>query len=365
MRNDKPTVELNDLAQTSGEWLRGSGPESDIVISSRIRLARNLADFPFISRASSADRAEIEKHLRELITSDDAPQGILYIDVGQLEGIDRQFLIERQLISREHADSDGARGVAIHQGEQVSVMINEEDHLRIQVMHSGLDLAGTWQQINEIDDLIESRVTYAFNERLGYLTACPTNVGTGMRVSVMLHLPALVITRQIEKVFRGLQKISLAVRGLYGEGSQAMGDFYQISNQITLGPDEQKLIREVADVVPKIIEYERNARDFLVRESQQTLNDRVCRAYGILRTAQTISSEETMHLLSSVRMGVNLGLIQDVEIPTVNELFIHTQPAHLQKLRGTELDTEMRNIERATYLRRHLNPQERPATDQN
>ena len=215
-------------------------------------------------------------------------------------------------------------------------------------MKSGLDLKAAWEQINELDDLIEAQVTYAYSDRFGYLTACPTNVGTGMRVSVMLHLPALVITRQIDKVFRSLQKINLAVRGLYGEGSQAMGDFYQISNQITLGMSEEDLIKKVADVVPVLIDYERQARDFLIRESQETLHDRVSRAYGILRTAQTISSEETMHLLSSVRMGVNLGLINDLEIPTVNKLFIHTQPAHLQKLTGMELDTSDRNIERAS-----------------
>ena len=211
-------------------------------------------------------------------------------------------------------------------------MINEEDHLRIQVMQSGLNLQSVWEQINRIDSLIEEKVTYAFHEKLGYLTACPTNVGTGMRVSVMLHLPALVITRQIEKVFRSLQKISLAVRGLYGEGSQAMGDFYQISNQITLGRSEEELMKQVSDIVPVIIDYERQARQFLVKESHENLHDRVSRAYGILRTAQTISSEETMHLLSSVRMGVNLGLIQRPEDPRLNELFIHTQPAHLQKL---------------------------------
>jgi protein arginine kinase len=221
-------------------------------------------------------------------------------------------------------------------------------------MHSGLDLETAWNRINRIDDLIEQKVTYAFHERLGYLTACPTNVGTGMRVSVMLHLPALVITKQIEKVFRSLQKISLAVRGLYGEGSQAMGDFYQISNQITLGRTEAELIGQVADVVPAIISYERKARDFLVRESQKDLHDRVSRAYGILCTAKTISSQETMDLLSSVRMGINLGLINDLEIPTVNKLFIHTQPAHLQKLRGIPLETADRNIERAHYLQRHL-----------
>jgi protein arginine kinase len=240
----------------------------------------------------------------------------------------------------------------------MSLMINEEDHLRMQVMHSGLDLENAWEEIRGLDDQISQHVTYAFNPQFGYLTACPTNVGTGVRVSVMLHLPALVLTRQIEKVFRSLQKINLAVRGLYGEGSQAMGDFYQISNQITLGRSELDLIKQVGDVVPVIIEYERQARQVLVKESQQNLHDRVSRAYGILRTAQTISSEETMHLLSSVRMGVNLGLISDIEIPTINQLFIHTQPAHLQKLRGVELDTADRNIERARYLRRHLNKED-------
>jgi protein arginine kinase len=289
---------------------------------------------------------------------------LVYVDVRELEEVDRKFLVERQLISREHADADGARGVCIDPREQVSVMINEEDHLRIQVMKSGLDLTAAYEQINELDDLIEARVTYAYNDRFGYLTACPTNVGTGIRVSVMLHLPALVITRQIDKVFRSLQKISLAVRGLYGEGSQATGDFYQISNQVTLGLSEEELIKKVADVVPVLIDYERQARDFLIRESQETLHDRVSRAYGILRTAQTISSEETMHLLSSVRMGVNLGLINDLAIPLVNQLFIHTQPAHLQKLAGVELDTSDRNIERAAYLRRHLNG-DRPRSEQN
>lgn len=351
-------IELEHLAHTSGEWLRGSGPQSDIVMSSRIRLARNLADFPFISRASEQDRTDIEKMLRDAILKSDLASRLEYVDVSKLEGIDRQFLVERQLISREHAEGQGARGVAIDPQEQVSLMINEEDHLRIQVMHSGFDLDGAWKEINEIDDLLASQVTYAFSGTFGFLTACPTNVGTGMRVSVMLHLPALVITRQIEKVFRSLQKINLAVRGLYGEGSQAMGDFYQISNQITLGRPETELLKQVGDVVPVIIEYERQARQVLIKESQQNLHDRVSRAFGILRTAQTISSEETMHLLSSVRMGVNLGLIEDIEIPTINQLFIHTQPAHLQKLRGVELDTADRNIERARYLRSHLNKED-------
>jgi protein arginine kinase len=324
------------------------------VISSRVRLARNLADFPFIRRCTEHDRAAIEKTLRERLLSAEELKGAMYLDVAELEAVDRQLLVERQLISRELAESAGARSVAIDTQEVFSLMVNEEDHLRIQLMKSGLDLKSAWKQINKIDDAIESRVNYAYDDRLGYLTACPTNVGTGVRVSVMLHLPALVMTRQIDKVFRSLQKISLAVRGLYGEGSQAMGDFYQISNQITLGRSETDLIKQVGDIVPVLIDYERKAREYLVQESQKDLHDRVSRAYGILCTAQTISSEETMHLLSSVRMGVNLGLIQNIEIPTLNQLFIHTQPAHLQKLRGIELDTADRNAERATYLQRHL-----------
>lgn len=350
---------LDDLASSSGEWLKGSGPESDIVISSRIRLARNLADFPFISRATDADRAEIEKILHgrveALRAAGKAPQESLYLNVSELAEVDRQFLVERQLISREHAQSEGARAVVVDPSERFSVMINEEDHLRIQVMQSGLALTEAWEQATKLDDMIEEQVTYAYNERLGYLTACPTNTGTGVRVSVMLHLPALAITRQIEKVFKSLHKINLAVRGLYGEGSQATGDFYQISNQVTLGQTEEELGKKVADVVPVLIDYERQARSFLIENSQETLHDRVSRAFGILRTAQTISSEETMHLLSSVRMGINLGLIGDLAIPTVNKLLIHTQPAHLQKLSGVELDQADRNIERATYLRRHLN----------
>ncbi len=362
-------MQLDDLASSSGEWLKGTGPESDIVISSRIRLARNLADFPFISRTTEADRAEIEKTLHNHVTalqeSGKFPRETLYFNVGELEEVDRQFLVERQLISREQAESEGERAAVIDPSERFSVMINEEDHLRFQVMHSGLDLASTWRQINELDDLIEEQATYAFSNKLGYLTACPTNVGTGVRVSVMLHLPALVITRQIEKVFKSLQKINLAVRGLYGEGSQAMGDFYQISNQITLGMTEEELTKKVADVVPVLIDYERQAREFLVRESHETLHDRVSRAYGILQTAQTISSEETMHLLSSVRMGINLGLINDLKIPTINKLFIHTQPAHLQKLTGIELDKSDRDIERATYLRKNLNSDQQGDPTQN
>lgn len=345
---------LDEMASRCGEWLKGCGPESDIVMSSRIRLARNLADYPFIRRCTDIDRANIESTVRERLTNKAELKDLTFIDVADLQTLDRQFLVERQLISREHANSDGARAVAIDQQERLSLMVNEEDHLRIQVMKSGLDLVGAWDQINDLDDRIESQLTYAFHPKLGYLTACPTNVGTGMRVSVLVHLPALVITQQIEKVFRSLQKINLVVRGLYGEGTQAMGDFYQVSNQITLGKSESDLIDQVGDVIPVVIDYERKARDFLINEKQNDLFEQVSRAYGTLQNAQQISSEETMFLLSRVRMGINLGLIGDLEIPEVNQLFIRTQPAHLQKLRHSELDTDERNVERANYLHSQL-----------
>jgi protein arginine kinase len=352
-------VDIDGLTHTSGEWLRGTGPDSDIVISSRIRLARNLAQFSFPSRADEDTKTQIEETLRSKIDQLRIGTKLSYVDVARLETLDRQFLVERQLISREHAESHGSRGVGIGDEENLSVMINEEDHLRMQVLRSGLALEDCWNAINKLDDAIEEHVTYAFSDQLGYLTACPTNVGTGIRVSVMLHLPALVLTKEIQKVFQALQKISLAVRGLYGEGSQAMGDFYQISNQITLGKGEEQLINEIRDVVPNIISYERKVRDALVKQNRQGLHDQVSRAYGILKNAQTISSEETMHLLSSVRMGINLGLIDDLQIPTVNELFIHTQPAHLQKLRREHLKSAERNAARAAYLRQRLNGQRR------
>ena len=347
-------MNLDSLTHTSGEWLRGTGPESDIVISSRVRLARNLAAFPFTNRASAHQKAEIETLLRERIAKLEVDPRLDYLTLATLTPLDRQFLVERQLISRELATTEGPRGVALVPQETVSLMVNEEDHLRLQVMRSGFALDEAWQDIDKVDDLLEQRITYAFSEEFGYLTACPTNVGTGMRASVMLHLPALVLAKQIEKVFRALQKINLAVRGLYGEGSRASGDFYQISNQVTLGKGETTILAEIREVIPQIINYERQARATLIRESRQALQDRVSRAFGTLCSATMMTSEETMDLLSSVRLGINLALLEDITIPTVNELFIHTQPAHLQKLMGTALDGEERNSARARYLRSRL-----------
>ena len=347
-------MSMDDIANRCGEWLRGTGPESDIVMSSRIRLARNLADYPFIRRCNDIDKANVESTIRERIVASADLSRLSFINVAELNLLDRQLLVERQLISRELANSEGARSVAIDQPEQLSLMVNEEDHMRLQVIKSGFDLDGAWELINHLDDEIEAKVTYAYNQQLGYLTACPTNVGTGMRVSVLVHLPALVITKQIEKVFRSAQKMNLVVRGLYGEGTQAMGDFYQVSNQVTLGKSEKDLIYLVDDVICKVLKYERMAREVLINEKQNDLFDKVSRAYGMLRSAQQISSEETMHLLSRVRMGVSLGLIGELEIPDINQLFLQTQPAHLQKIHSSELSTDERNIERANYLHDQL-----------
>ncbi len=347
-------MSMEDIVNRCGEWLRGTGPESDIVMSSRIRLARNLADYPFIRRCNDIDKANIESTVRERIVANPNLDRLNFINVAELNLLDRQLLVERQLISRELANSEGARSVAIDEPEQLSLMVNEEDHMRLQVIKSGFDLDGAWELINHLDDEIESKITYAYAEQFGYLTACPTNVGTGMRVSVLVHLPALVITKQVEKFFRSAQKMNLVVRGLYGEGTQAMGDFYQVSNQVTLGKSEKDLIYLVEDVIGKVLEYERMAREVLINEKQNDLFDKVSRAYGMLRSAQQISSEETMHLLSRVRMGVSLGLIGELEIPDINQLFIQTQPAHLQKIHSSELDTDARNIERANYLHDQL-----------
>ena len=239
---ENKSFSLTDLVQTSGRWLCAEGPESDIVISTRIRLARNVVGYPFMSRADDDIKKQLVETLRNTIQSTQIGHNYQFVNVAELDELDRQLLVERQLISRELAQSNGPRGVMIGSNEQTSIMLNEEDHVRMQILNSGLALEESWAEIDVLDNALEDRISFAFDETLGYLTACPTNVGTGIRVSVMLHLPGLRITREIQKVHQAAQKINLAVRGLYGEGSQAMGDFYQISNQVTLGCSEQNLL---------------------------------------------------------------------------------------------------------------------------
>ena len=307
-----------------------------------------------MSRTDEKVKQQLVTSMRKTIEATEVGKDLQFIDIDALDDLDKQLLVERQLISREISQAEGPRAAVIAKDEQFSIMLNEEDHVRLQILNSGFSLQDCWDAISALDDALEDRISFAFDETLGYLTACPTNVGTGIRVSVMLHLPALRITREIQKVHQAAQKINLAVRGLYGEGSQAMGDFYQISNQMTLGCSEEELLANLSEVVPNILGYERRVRDLLLRDNKGQLDDQIARAMGILTSARSISSEETMHLLSSLRLGVNLGLVEDIDIATVNELFIHTQPSHLQTLNGGPLKTADRNEARAAHLRDRL-----------
>lgn len=344
---------LDELSRKICPWLQGTGPESDIVISSRVRLARNLTQYPFTSRANDHEKREIVLRLREQLRALPSTGSFAFLPVEELSSLDRQFLVERQLISRELAGGEGPRAVAFASDESVSLMVNEEDHVRLQVMQSGLALNPAWERASSLDDDLDSALDFAFHPQFGFLTACPTNVGTGLRASVMLHLPALTITREIERVLRTMQKLNLAVRGLFGEGTQPSGDFYQVSNQITLGRSEEDILEELQQVVPMVIEYERKARQALLESRRNDLQDSVCRSLGILSSAHTITSEETMFHLSRIRMGVNLGFL-DIPVSVINELFMQTQPAHLQKLYGQELDVDERNLTRASLLRERL-----------
>ncbi len=348
-------MQLAELMQQAGSWLMGKGPESDIVISSRARLARNLDGRKFLFRTSEGEKAEIERYLYEKLKDIPAPGGDLtYFRLDELDAIERLLLVERHLVSKEHASASGARGVFVSKSESISIMVNEEDHLRIQALHSGLQLERTWQEINDLDSEIEKLVNYAYSPKFGYLTCCPTNVGTGMRASVMLHLPTLVMTKQIAKVFESVSKIGLAVRGLYGEGTYASGDFYQISNQLTLGKSEMSIVENIGSVVPQIVRYERSVREALLSQSKSLLEDRLWRAYGLLQNARVISSEETLDLLSAVRLGINLEIINKVDMPSVNALFVLTQPAHLQKMHNKRLDQVFRDEARAEFIRKRL-----------
>lgn len=347
-------MNLTDLPQHHGEFLSGSGPESDIVISSRVRLARNLSGFPFLSRANSGQKREIERIVQKAaakLTETD----LTYVPIEQLDELDRQVLVERHLISRQQANGEGARGVAFEPSESMSVMVNEEDHVRMQVLRGGLQLDRCWEEVNALDDALEERLNFAFHRKYGYLSACPTNVGTGIRVSVMLHLPALKLAGEIDKVFQAAKDMHLAVRGLYGEGTEATGDFYQLSNQVTLGVTEQQIVSKFGrEVIPRVIEYERLARKTLMLHRETMLEDRIWRAIGMLRFARQMSSEETMYMLSAVRLGVNLGCISNVDVETINELFIQTQPAHLQRINGQRLEPDRRNVVRAEFVRTRL-----------
>jgi protein arginine kinase len=278
-----------------------------------------------------------------------------FFRLGDLDSVDRQFLIERHLMSIEHAQRTDNKALCIDSEEIVAIMINEEDHLRMQVMQSGFNLFEAWNIINKIDDCLASRLSYAFQPDWGYLTACPTNAGTGMRGSVMLHLPALVMLRSIDRVLAAISKLSFTTRGLYGEGTQAMGNFFQISNQISLGLSEDEIIENINGLIRQIIEQESQAREALVSKNRPLLEDRINRSLGILKNARIITSQETIELLSMVRLGCDLGLIKDINRRTLNELFIITQPSHLQKIENKKLSSDERDVKRAGLIREKLN----------
>ena len=373
-------MKLTDISRDINEWFDGSGPLADIVISSRIRLARNLAWHKFLSRCSTAEKSDILKKLKDVLMSLDLGDKLFYISVDKAPVLNRHFLVERHLISRHHAFGKGPRGVVIAQREFFTAMINEEDHLRIQVLKGGLQLSQCARQINHIDDMIEQKVDYAFSPRYGYLTACPTNLGTAIRVSVMLHLPALKMTGQIEKFLNATRDMGLAVRGLFGEGTEAAGDFYQISNQVTLGISESDIISQFENVIiPEIVEYENAARNQLLSKESDVLDDKISRAMALLRNAHLISSQEALFLLSHLRLGLNMHehmgastpaidmlcrLIrqggdadkrQGLSIATINRLFMLTLPAHLQLNYGKALDPTHRDALRAKIIRSALN----------
>ncbi len=346
---------LDDLVHSSGEWLATGGPLNDVVISSRIRLARNLTAFHFLSKADPAERGDIERTLFEAISTSEFGRSTFYVDIDKSDALDRQFLVERHLISRQHAEGEGSRGVAVSATETLALMINEEDHLRIQVLRRGMNLDEAWNEMSQVETALESVVDFAYHRRYGYLTACPTNVGTGLRVSVMLHLPALKVTGEIEKVFRAAKEMRLAIRGLYGEGTDAVGDFFQVSNQVTLGQTEEDILSGFKDnVIPSVVKYEQETRRALRQDKLVALDDKVWRALGLLENARAISSEEALFLLSHLRMGVVLGRIKHIDLEAINELFMAAQSAHLQKRHGGKLDGEHRSIVRADFIRDRL-----------
>jgi len=373
-------MKLTEISNDINEWFSGSGPLADIVISSRIRLARNLADHKFLSHCSTAEKSEILEKLKDVLMSLELGDKTFYVSVDKASALNRNFLVERHLISRDHAFSKGPRGVVIARREFFTAMINEEDHLRMQVLKAGCQLSQCAKQINHIDDMIEQKVDYAFSPRYGYLTACPTNLGTAIRVSVMLHLPALKMTGQTEKFFNAARDMNLAVRGLFGEGTEAASDLYQISNQVTLGVSESDIVSQFENtIIPEIVEYENTARNQLLSTHMDTLDDKISRAMALLQNAHLISSQEALFLLSHLRLGVNMHEHMGASTPaikklcslsntdsnidehrglsitTVNRLFMLTLPAHLQLNHGKQLDSARRDALRAKIIRSALN----------
>ena len=340
-------------------WLKADGPHADIVLSTRIRLARNLQGFRFGQRAGADDRREVLRLTREAADGIAVLKGGTAVVIPHLDPGARQLLLERHLVSRELV---GTAGVAPHSDaallmapvEPVSVMVNEEDHLRLQSLVGGFRLRDAWRMIERLDDEMGGRLPYAFHNEFGYLTSCPTNVGTGLRASVLMHLPGLVLTQEIGKVLQGISQVGLTFRGLYGEGSEVVGNFFQISNQTTLGKTEEDLIDHLSRIVQQVVQYETHARTVLLRDAPTVLEDKVWRAYALLRHARSTSFEEVMNLLSGVRLGVGLKLIPGLSVYTLNRIMIFAQQAHLDQVTNGAAGEGDADVRRARYVRRTL-----------
>ena len=327
-------MKLSEISGNINEWFSGEGPLSDVVISSRVRLARNLAGYKFLAACSAAEKAEILKKLKDILMGLQLGDEIFYIGIDKAPALERRFLVERHLISQHHAFGKGPRGAVIARREFFTAMINEEDHLRLQVLKAGCQLSACIEQIDRIDDTIEKQIEYAFSTKYGYLTACPTNLGTGIRVSVMLHLPALKMTGHIEKFLNAAKAMGLAVRGLFGEGTDAAGDFYQLSNQTSLGVCEKDIVSQFEKtIIPEIVEYEHAAQSRLLLHEAGLLDDKIARALALLKNAHLISSQEALFLLSHIRLGLNMRKHQAPRRPPSTDFArweaIAPMPGHL------------------------------------
>ncbi|HXQ29732.1 MAG TPA: protein arginine kinase [Gemmatimonadales bacterium] len=351
-------IDLSLLPDGGMSWLDASGPRGSIVLSTRIRLARNLQGYTFSQRARDSDRTGVLRRVAEAAAASERLAGAVTFQLDQMDRADRQLLHERHLVSKELAALDReARprpGAALLVQGAVGVMVNEEDHLRLHGMRSGFALEEAYVELEAADADLGRLLPFAFHPEFGYLTSCPTNAGTGLRASVLIHLPGLVLTKEIGKVLQGLSQVGLTFRGLYGEGSEVVGNFFQLSNQTTLGKSEDELLDHLGKIVRQVIEYEEQAREILLREATTIVADKVWRAYGTLRHARTLTFEEAMNLLSGVRLGAGLNLIPNLSVYTLNKLLIFTQPAHLAALEGRLTgDPELPAV-RATYVRRVL-----------
>ncbi len=346
---------MNNYEFVPSFWMKETGPDPDVAISSRVRLARNINNLVFPCLASRSETGEMLERIKAIINNKKSLSDYRLWIMDELSGMQKHSLVEKHLVSPSLLSNPNNGALMVRQDEAVSVLINEEDHFRLQAILPGLQLDEALVVTNELDNIIEEDFDYAFNDKIGYLTACPTNIGTGLRSSVMLHLPGMIMTKQFKRLLNTLSQVGLIVRGLYGEGTEVVGNMVQISNQVTLGQSESEIINNLQAITSQIIEQEKNARQALIDKNRVGMADKAWRAYGLLRYAQEISSQEAITLLSDLRLGYDLGLIKEVDHAVLNELFVLVRPGCLQLIVGKELDSKQRNLERAIQVKRILN----------